>query len=822
MRLKKSHKNHGVKVDEAEEVKQLEKRAQDEAPPPGSMASGIRKFKELPLSHRTMGGLKQGGFTVMTPIQSCSIPHALAGRDVLGAASTGSGKTLAFVIPVLERLHRNRWSAEDGLGALIISPTRELALQIFQVVRTVGKQHQFSAGLITGGKRGFEEEQLHVIRMHILVATPGRLLQHLEQTPGFDATTLQVLVLDEADRLLDLGFRAQITSILTYIPLSRQTLLFSATQTRSVRDLARLSLNKDTVEFIKAQDGRKHEGENNGDDNDGTTAGGEAATPKRLVQNYVVCKLADKLDVLFSFLKTHTKCKIIVFMNSCAQVRFVFDLLCALQPGTPLLALHGKLKQVKRTEIYFDFLKKPSAVLFATDVAARGLDFPSVDWVIQADAPEDAATYIHRVGRTARYKNNGRALMLLLPTEEEGMIPALTKQNIEVTRLTINAAKMTAAGTVTKKAAATVASNAEMRRLAEKAFHSYLRSIELMPNKHIFSGLSDDDMGSFAISLGLPETPNIKRQKNVNVDADDQGESAREANREKKNVNRSLQRLKEQIKAEKAAKKLAREANKKGTSVATDATKPPQVQVEADESSSDELLVPKSRSEAVDAILDETPEDNHESVRSKKRKTREPKMRITSDGLALSSFVAGAQRKVFDEEGSGGVSLPLLGGFDDSDMHVDTNGDNDNTDRNNDLADRVEAHVERVKNRLKASAEEDKALARQRVRDKHIKKRSKLKGSMSQSNDAAPTLAYFSGSDNENDSSEGEVNDHDSNNNQDSDADSGMDTDGDDDSGGESDINDGAGFKKQKSLSAETLKEREDAALQMLRARKQK
>src|SRR5690606_26293167 len=130
--------------------------------------------------------------------------------------------------------YRERWSLQDGLGALVISPTRELALQIFQVLRAVGKRHTLSAGLITGGKKEFMEEQQRVVRMNVLVATPGRLLQHLEQTPGFDVSSLQVLVLDEADRILDMGFRDQLNAILSYLPTERQTMLFSATQTKSV------------------------------------------------------------------------------------------------------------------------------------------------------------------------------------------------------------------------------------------------------------------------------------------------------------------------------------------------------------------------------------------------------------------------------------------------------------------------------------------------------------------------------------------------------------------------------------------------------------
>jgi ATP-dependent RNA helicase DDX10/DBP4 len=174
-----------------------------------------------------------------------------------------------------------------------------------------------------------------------------------------------VLVLDEADRILDLGFKQQLDDIITYLPSSRQTLLFSATQTKSIKDLARLSLTR--PEYIAVH------------------ADHQESTPTQLKQNYIVCPLHKKLDTLFSFLKSHLKSKLIVFLSSCAQVRFVFECFRGMQPGIPLTALHGKVKQEKRTLIYMDFLRKKHACLFATDIAARGLDFPDVDWVVSAE-----------------------------------------------------------------------------------------------------------------------------------------------------------------------------------------------------------------------------------------------------------------------------------------------------------------------------------------------------------------------------------------------------------------------------------------------------
>ena len=163
-------------------------------------------FKDLPISSSTIKGLHDASFTEMTLIQRAAIPHALAGRDILGAAKTGSGKTLSFLVPLVELLYRNKWGAADGLGAIVLSPTRELALQSFDVLRKVGRNHSLSAGLIIGGK-DFSEEQTRIVKMNILIATPGRLLQHMDETPGFTCDGVQMLVLDEADRILDMGFK---------------------------------------------------------------------------------------------------------------------------------------------------------------------------------------------------------------------------------------------------------------------------------------------------------------------------------------------------------------------------------------------------------------------------------------------------------------------------------------------------------------------------------------------------------------------------------------------------------------------------------------
>lgn len=383
------------------------------------------QFSDFPLSKKTLLGLQEAQYRQPTEIQRQTLGLALLGKDVLGAAKTGSGKTLAFLIPVLECLYRQQWTSMDGLGALIISPTRELAYQTFEVLRKVGKNHEFSAGLVIGGKDlKLESEQIQ--HTNIIICTPGRLLQHMDQTVSFHASDLHMLVLDEADRILDLGFTETLNAIVENLPKTRQTLLFSATQTKSVKDLARLSLRD--PEYVWAHEKAKF------------------STPATLEQSYVVCELHQKVNMLYSFIRNHLKKKIIVFFACCKEVQYLFRVFCRLRPGVPVLALHGKQQQMKRVEVYNDFLRKNTAVLFATDIAARGLDFPAVNWVLQFDCPEDADTYIHRVGRTARYKEGGEALLLLLPSEEKGMLRQLLEKKVPIQQIQVIHRPFAAAG----------------------------------------------------------------------------------------------------------------------------------------------------------------------------------------------------------------------------------------------------------------------------------------------------------------------------------------------------------------------------------------
>jgi len=453
----------------------------------------VKSFSDLPISVETRQGLQEAGFQVPTEIQRESIGLALQGADVLGAAQTGSGKTLAFLVPILEKLYSSSWSRADGAGACVITPTRELAYQIFETLRRIGKHHDFSAGLVIGGK-DLKFEWKRVGDCNILVATPGRLLQHLDENPAFNLDNLQLLVLDEADRCLDLGFATAINSIVSSLPSSRQTLLFSATQTRSVKDLARLSLQKPVLVSV-------HEH-------------AASLTPEGLQQSAIVTQLENKVNILWSFLKAHRRKKTLVFVSSCKQTKYYQEVFSRMKPGMSVMGLYGTLHQLRRMAIYDQFCEKDCAVLFATDIAARGLDFPNVDWVVQFDCPEDATVYTHRAGRTARYNQQGECLLILTPSEEEGMLTLLHQHKIPIDKIEINPSKQQ---TVDRKMAALCAADRNLKESAQRAFNSYVKSVFLMKNKQVFK-VDSIDLAKFAHSLGLASAPRVRfldRQKKL-------------------------------------------------------------------------------------------------------------------------------------------------------------------------------------------------------------------------------------------------------------------------------------------------------------------
>ncbi|XP_043595743.1 probable ATP-dependent RNA helicase DDX10 [Bombus pyrosoma] len=639
----------------------------------------ITKFTDLPLSPKTLKGLIENNYIEMTDIQRQSIGLALRGNDILGAAKTGSGKTLAFLIPVLEILYCKQWTRLDGLGALVITPTRELAYQIYETLRKVGRHHDISAGLIIGGK-DLKFEKRRMDQCNIVICTPGRLLQHMDENPLFDCINMQVLILDEADRCLDMGFEQTMNSIIENLPPKRQTLLFSATQTKSVRDLARLSL-KDPM-YVSVHEHATH------------------TTPEALEQSYVVCALEDKVSMLWSFIRNHLKQKIIVFFSSCKQVKYIFEVLCRLRPGISLLALYGTLHQLRRMEIYETFCKKQSAVLFATDIAARGLDFPAVDWVVQMDCPEDVNAYIHRAGRTARFQRNGECLLVLLPSEEK-MIEKLKERKIPISMIQVNPNKLQSPQ---RKIEALLARDVLLKESAQRAFVSYIKSVFLMKDKEIFNvrALNTD---LFARSLGLAIPPRIRflqRMEQKRQPSDKNSENMKQFTADDKlncNVDVQISDYKE---------------NKEEEEIRSQTMSPNNFAL--DDSDDDDILTVKRKNINLDDIPIEINNKQDENVNKKKA--------VTKAAIAkkiLRKKIVPNKKITFDDRGE-----ELL---------------NPSKDKVSELARQYEneegsgINIEIAKRILHEEDKFDKQRFREKIKEKHREEKRKLKASKKKIND---------------------------------------------------------------------------------------
>eukprot|EP00058_Branchiostoma_floridae_P020139 XP_002605629.1 hypothetical protein BRAFLDRAFT_283402 [Branchiostoma floridae] len=362
------------------------------------------------LGDSTHDTLKELGFQHMTPVQAACIPLFMSNKDVAAEAVTGSGKTLAFVIPILEILQRRTETLrKHEVGALIITPTRELALQIDEVISAFTKRlPQLSQLLLIGGGNPVADiKKYQENGANIIVCTPGRLEDILRRKEdGLNLAghlkSLEVLVLDEADRLLDMGFEMSINTILSYLPKQRRTGLFSATQTKEVEALVRAGLRNPVRITVK----EKNVAENV-----------QQRTPASLDNLYMMCRSDEKFNHLVAFLRSHGNEKHMVFFSTCAGVDYFSSALRELLKNTRVMSIHGKMKQ-KRNKIFAQFRQAESGVLVCTDVMARGVDIPEVNWVLQFDPPSNASAFVHRSGRTARMGREGSAVVFLLPEED--------------------------------------------------------------------------------------------------------------------------------------------------------------------------------------------------------------------------------------------------------------------------------------------------------------------------------------------------------------------------------------------------------------------
>lgn len=456
----------------------------DSALPPSKEFSSLQNL----VSEFTLKGVEDMNFKEMTDIQYKTVMPLLSGRDLLGAAKTGSGKTLAFLLPAVELLVKLNFMPRNGTGVIIISPTRELSLQTFGVVTELMNYHKQTFGIVMGGANRKQEAERLQRGVNLIVATPGRLLDHLQNCSGFVYKNLQCLIIDEADRILEIGFEEEMKSIIRLLPKKRQTMLFSATQTQKVEDLAKVSLKRSPL-YVGVDDDKQE------------------STVDGLEQGYIVLPADKRLLLLFTFLKKNKKKKVMVFFSSCNSVKYHSELLNYID--IPVMDIHGRQKQQKRTTTFFEFCTAETGTLLCTDVAARGLDIPEVDWIVQFDPPDDPKEYIHRVGRTARgAEGRGHALLFLLP-EELGFLRYLKHAKVPLNEYDFAKAKVSNIQLQLEKL---IQSNYFLNKSAKDGYRSYLQAYASHQHRDIFN-VENLDLKKVALSFGFTVPPGV----NLNI-----------------------------------------------------------------------------------------------------------------------------------------------------------------------------------------------------------------------------------------------------------------------------------------------------------------
>lgn len=355
------------------------------------------KFNELPLPESLLNNIKDAGYETPTPIQAQSIPILLEGHDLLGIAQTGTGKTAAFSLPILNYLIKNpKRMGPLEPRVLILAPTRELATQINENIKVYGKGLHFKTAVIFGGVG--QANQVNALRngLDILVATPGRLLDLMNQG-HMRLGKVEVFVLDEADRMLDMGFINDIKKVIAKLPENRQTLLFSATMPNEIASLAAKLLKKPKRVEVTPP----------------------STTVERINQKVIMCRKADKYQLVRKILAEESVELTLVFTRTKHGANKIVDYLTHHQ--IPSAAIHGNKSQTAREKALSDFKSGKIKVLIATDIAARGIDVQGVSHVINFDLPVEAESYVHRIGRTARAGRDGDAISFCDETERDAL-----------------------------------------------------------------------------------------------------------------------------------------------------------------------------------------------------------------------------------------------------------------------------------------------------------------------------------------------------------------------------------------------------------------
>jgi len=368
-------------------------------------------FDELNLAPAILKAVREQGYDTPTPIQAQAIPAILEGHDLLGGAQTGTGKTAAFTLPLLHKLNagsgKTNKFGKDGVAALVLAPTRELAAQVEESIRTYGKYLQLTSTVIFGGV-GMNPQVDRIKRgVDILVATPGRLLD-LQQQGNLDLSTVEILVLDEADRMLDMGFLPDVKKILALMPREKQSLLFSATFSDEIRDLANSLLrNPQSIQVTPRN-----------------------TTVQRITQVVHPVGRSKKKQLLAHIIQEHNWSQVLVFTRTKFGANNVAEFLT--KNGIQAMALHGNKSQSARTQALAGFKSGDIRALVATDIAARGIDIDELPHVVNYEIPNVPEDYVHRIGRTGRAGNEGAAVSFVCLDEEGWMqeIERFTKQSI--------------------------------------------------------------------------------------------------------------------------------------------------------------------------------------------------------------------------------------------------------------------------------------------------------------------------------------------------------------------------------------------------------
>ncbi|GAB9465756.1 Dead/deah box RNA helicase [Globisporangium polare] len=472
------------------------------------------KFREFkpPLCEEILEEVDSMGFTFMTPVQAATLPLFLGNKDVCVDACTGSGKTLAFVLPIVQIL---RTKMADGtlkaprdditkLVSLVISPTRELARQIFECACTFFAKAlpKVKVLLFVGGTS--VDEDLKLIRSgagkcSVVIGTPGRTEDLLNRCIGSTVETrdFEILILDEADTLLDMGFEVSINKILGHLPKQRRTGLFSATQTQEVKALARAGLRNPATISVQV-------------------ANNTQVIPTTLHNYYSLVGHEQRLSALHHFLKSKKQQKLIVFFSTCSAVDFFSRVLEHFYESEgesfPVIALHGKMPQKKRTSNYDGFVALKSGLLVCTDVVARGIDLPDVDWIIQYDPPQDPNFFVHRVGRTARAGRSGSAISFL-SSNEDAYVNFLKIRKVPCEEMPLPLDEIE---DMLPKVKELILSDRDILEKGTKAYISFVRSYKEHQCQFIFR-FKELDLGAVARGFALFKLPKINELRNVRI-----------------------------------------------------------------------------------------------------------------------------------------------------------------------------------------------------------------------------------------------------------------------------------------------------------------